>query len=76
VYQESLMHYHEDSQYANDKKAKGSARLIVDQNKFITNESSVSIKYFQEDLNSIVKTLPASASRISKRQIELVFGLP
>jgi hypothetical protein len=68
------MHDYEDNQYANDKKAEGYARLISDQNKFITNESAASTRYFQEDLKSFTRALPTSASRISNKQIELLFG--
>jgi hypothetical protein len=31
VYQESLMHYHHDNQYADKKKSEGYAKLITDQ---------------------------------------------
>jgi hypothetical protein len=34
VYEESMMHYHEDNQYANKKKSQGYAKLITDQNIF------------------------------------------
>jgi hypothetical protein len=52
VYQESMMHYHEDNQYADTKKGEGYAKLIADQNLFVIQESKNSIKYFQEDLKS------------------------
>jgi hypothetical protein len=41
----------------------------------VTNESANSIKYLQEDLHSLTKALPTSNSRMSKRQIGLMFGL-
>ena len=39
VYQESMMHYHDDNQYADSKKAEGYAKLITEQNLFVVNES-------------------------------------
>jgi hypothetical protein len=74
VYQESMMHYHEDNQYADTRKALSYAKLITDQSLFVVQESEKSIQYFQEDLKSITRALPTSASKISKRQIELLFG--
>ena len=71
----SKMHYHEDNQYADSKKAEGYAKLISDQNIFVTNESAKSIRYFEKDLKSLTSALPRSASRISKRQLGLMFGL-
>ena len=35
VYQESMMHYHKDNQYADSKRAEGYAKLISDQNIFV-----------------------------------------
>jgi hypothetical protein len=65
VFEESMMHYHKDNQYADNKKSQRYARLITDHNIFETNESIKLIKYFQEDLQSLTKTLPTSNSRIS-----------
>ena len=56
-------------------RLEGYARLITEQNIFLTNESAKPIRYFQEDLQSLTSALPTSASRISKRQIGLMFGL-
>jgi hypothetical protein len=74
LYHESMMHYHEDNQYAGTRKAEGCAKLITDQNLFVIQESEKSIKYFQEDLKSLTRALPISASKISKQQIDLLFG--
>jgi hypothetical protein len=71
VYQESLMHYHEDNQYADTRKAECYAKHITDQNLFVFQESERSMQYFQNDLRSLTKALPTSASKISKRQINL-----
>jgi hypothetical protein len=38
------MHYYQDNQYADKKKAVGYARLITDQNLFVLNESEKYIK--------------------------------
>jgi hypothetical protein len=51
------------------------AKLITDQNIFVTIESVKPIRYFQEDLQSLISTLPTLASRISKTQIGLVLSL-
>jgi hypothetical protein len=74
VYQESMMHYHEDNQYADTRKAEGYSKLIRDKNLFVIQESDKSVQYFQEDLKSLTRALPTSASKISKRQIDLLFG--
>jgi hypothetical protein len=58
------MHYHEDNQYADTKKAEGYAKLITDQNLFVNQVSEKSIHYFQEDLKSLTMALPTSKSRI------------
>ena len=74
VFKESMMHYHGDNQNADNKKAEEHARLITDQNLFVVNESEKSINYFKDDLISLTSALPTSASKISKCQIELLFG--
>jgi hypothetical protein len=74
VYQESMMHYHEDNQCADTRKGEGYAKLITDQNLFVVQESDKSIQYFQEDLKSLTRALPTSASIISKNQIDLLLG--
>ncbi len=38
VYKEYMMHYHEDNQYADTRKAEGYAKLITDQNLFVIQE--------------------------------------
>jgi hypothetical protein len=43
VYQESMMHYHKDNQYADTRKAEGYTKLITDQNLFVVQESQNSI---------------------------------
>jgi hypothetical protein len=67
-----MMHYHEDNQYADQKKAEGNARLITDQNLFVINDSEKSNKYFHKNLQSLTQAIPISSTRISKRQIGLV----
>jgi hypothetical protein len=74
VYQESMICYHEDNQYTDTKKAEGYTRLITDEKLFVINESKKSIKYFQEDSQSLAQALPTSSTRISNRQISLIFG--
>ena len=69
----SMMHYQEDNQYAESKKAEGYAKLITDQNLLGTEKSQKSIIYFQDDLQTLTKALPNSASWISQHQINL-FG--
>jgi hypothetical protein len=39
VYHESMMHHHEDNQYADKRKAEGYAKLITDQNLFVISVS-------------------------------------
>jgi hypothetical protein len=75
VYQESMTHYHEDNQNADTKRLEGHAKLITDQNIFVTNESSKSIRYFEKDLQSLTSVLPTSKSRISKKTNWLDFWL-
>jgi N-acetyl-beta-hexosaminidase len=65
VYDESMMHYHPDNQYADTKKSEWYALLITDQNIFVTNESAKSIMYFQDDLKSLTSARPTSKTRIS-----------
>jgi hypothetical protein len=67
LYQESMMHYHKNNQYADTKRLEGYAKLITDQNIFVANEAVNSIRYFQRDLQSLTSSLPTSKSRISKR---------
>ena len=55
--------------------AEGYAKLISDQNIFESNKSANSIRYFEKDLKSLTSALPRSSSRISKRQLGLMFGL-
>jgi hypothetical protein len=74
VYQESMIHYHEDNQHADSRRAELHARLILDQKFFVLEESEKSINYFQQDLNSLTRALPTSTSRISKCQIDLLFS--
>ncbi len=38
VYQESMMHFHQDNQYADTNRSEEYAKLITDQNIFVTNE--------------------------------------
>jgi hypothetical protein len=71
-----MIHYHEDNQHAGPKNADGYDMLISGQNLFSENKSEKSIKHFQEDLQSITKTLSTlttSSARISKRQSP-IFG--
>ncbi len=70
-----MIHYHKDNQYADTKRSEKFAELISDQNIFVTNESVNSIRFSQEDLQSLTSALPTSASRISKRQISLMFSV-
>ena len=51
VYQESMMHYHEDNQYADSRKGEEYAKLISDQNSFVIQESEKSIQYFKMIFN-------------------------
>jgi hypothetical protein len=50
-----MMHYHEDNQYADTKKAEGYAKLITDQNLSVIQELEKTTKYLQEDLKSLTK---------------------
>jgi hypothetical protein len=51
VYQESMMHYHKDNQYADAKSSEEYANSITDQNIFVANESVKSIRYFKKTSN-------------------------
>jgi hypothetical protein len=74
VYQKSMRHYHEDNQCSDTRKAQGYAKIITDQNLFVIKKSEKSVKHLQKYFYSLGTALPNPSTRISKRQIGLIFG--
>ena len=75
IYQETLMHYHQDNQYPDEKKAQAYANLLRDQNTFIANNSGEMLDRIKMNLVSTTKALPQMSNKQTKRQIGLLFGL-
>ena len=75
IYQETLMHYHQDNQYPDEQKAKAYANLLKDQNTFVANTSGEILDRIKVNLISTTTALPHLANKQSKRQIGLLFGL-
>ena len=75
IYQETLMHYHQDNRYPDEAKAKEYAELLMHQNNYVANSSDQILEQIKESLISMTEALPQYSSKMSKSQQELLFGL-
>ena len=75
IYQETLMQYHQDNKFPEEEKAKQYANLLTIQNIFVINNTGLVLNQIEKSLISIIKALPHINTRLSERQLRILFGL-
>ena len=74
LYQETKMHYNKENRYPEDWQAQAYADMITKQNHFVANVSAQSLQIIKEGLMSTTQALPQKSTRMTKRQLGLIFG--
>ena len=75
IYQDTLKHYNKDNKWPEEEKAKQYAHLLTIQNNFVANSTGLILNQIETALLSMTKALPHKSTRLTERQLGILFGL-